>query len=87
MAKEMAAQDVQSIGDIVKKHADKLGNGRCAFVVSGTLGFGLVRMYDLLGGQDIHKEIAVAELSSGITPISPLKITIEINSAFTGFVM
>ena len=42
---KLASEDVESIGDIVKKHANKLGNGRCAFVVSDTLGFGLIRMY------------------------------------------
>ena len=56
---KLTGQDVRKIEDIVKKHAKKLGNGRCAFVVAGALGFGLVRMYELLGGQDIHQGVAV----------------------------
>ena len=56
---KLTPDDVRSIGNIVKKHAEKLGNGRCAFVVSNTLGFGLIRMYDSLGGDDIHQESAV----------------------------
>jgi hypothetical protein len=56
---KLTSEDVRRIGDIVKKHAKKLGNGRCAFVVSDALGFGLVRMYESLGGEDIHLESAV----------------------------
>ena len=55
----LTAEDVRNIRDIVKKYAGKLGNGRCAFVVSEAVGFGLVRMYELLGGDNIHQEIAV----------------------------
>ena len=55
----LTSEDVLKIKDIVKKHAKMLGNGRCAFVVSEILGFGLVRMYELLGGDDIHQEVAV----------------------------
>lgn len=58
-ADKLTSKDVEEIKDIVKKHAKKLGNGRCAFVVPGPLGFGLVRMYGCLGGEDIHQEIAV----------------------------
>ena len=56
---KLTPDDVQRIGDIVKSHAEKLGNGRCAFVVSNTLGYGLIRMYDCLGGDDVHQESAV----------------------------
>lgn len=55
----LTSEDVRRIDNIVKKHAKKLGNGRCAFVVSGALGFGLVRMYECLSGEDIHQESAV----------------------------
>ena len=58
-AEKLTLEDVQKIMDIVKKHAKKLGNGRCAFVVTEAVGFGLVRMYELLGGGDIHQEVAV----------------------------
>ena len=56
---KLTPDDVRSIGNIVKKHAEKLGNGRCAFVVSEAAAFGLVRMYECLGGEDIHQESAV----------------------------
>ena len=56
---KLTSEDVQKIEAIVKKHGKKLGNGPCAFVVPGPLGFGLVRVYEGLGGEDIHQEIAV----------------------------
>jgi hypothetical protein len=56
---KLTADDMRAIKDVVKKISTKLGNGRCAFVVNDTLGFGLARMYELLGGNDIHQEIAV----------------------------
>ena len=56
---KLKSVDMGIIRDIVKQHSEKLGNGRCAFVVSGSLGFGFVRMYELLGGNDIHQELAV----------------------------
>ena len=55
----LTSEDVRKIKNIVKKHAKKLGNGRCAFVVSEATGFGLVRMYELYGGEEIHQEVAV----------------------------
>ena len=56
---KLASEDVRRIGDVVKNHANKLGNGRCAFVVSDGLGFGIARMYECLGGEDVHQESAV----------------------------
>lgn len=56
---KLTSEDVRRIEDIVAKHAKKLGNGRCAFVVSNALGFGLVRMYECLGGGKIHNESSV----------------------------
>lgn len=55
----LTSEDVKKIKDIVKRHAKKLGDGRCAFVVTDALGFGLIRMYELLGGENIHQEVAV----------------------------
>ena len=49
----------ERIKDIVKKHGKKLGNGRCAFVVKDALGFGIARMYELIGGEGIHIEVGV----------------------------
>lgn len=59
MLDKLTSEDMRTIKDIVKKNSNKLGNGRCAFVINNTLGFGLARMYELLGGKEIHQEIAV----------------------------
>jgi len=50
---------MQEIKQIVEKHSQKLGDGRCAFVMNDLLGFGLARMYELIGGGNIHFEINV----------------------------
>jgi hypothetical protein len=53
---KLTSEDVRRIENVVKKHAKKLGDGRCAFVVSDALGFGLIRMYECFGGDEIHQE-------------------------------
>lgn len=55
----LSSDSMQRIMDIVKKHRDKLGNGRCAFVVKDALGFGVARMYELIGGERVHIEVGV----------------------------
>jgi hypothetical protein len=50
---------MQTIKDIVKKYIEKLGDGRCAFVVRDALGFGLARMYEFIGGERIHHDVKV----------------------------
>ena len=57
--KNLSSDSMQRIMDIVKKHSKKLGNGRCAFVVKDALGFGIARMYELIGGESIHIEVGV----------------------------
>ena len=57
--KNLTSNSMQRIKDIVKKHSKKLGNGRCAFVVKDALGFGIARMYELIGGERIHIEVGV----------------------------
>ena len=57
--KNLTSNSIQRIRDIVKKHSKKLGNGRCAFVVKDALGFGIARMYELIGGESIHIEVGV----------------------------
>jgi len=57
--KNLSSNSMQRIKDIVKKHGKKLGNGRCAFVVKDALGFGIARMYELIGGESIHTEVRV----------------------------
>lgn len=56
---ELSPGDMQKIKNIVLKHSKKLGNGRCAFVISSSVGYGLARMYGLLGGEDIHEGVGV----------------------------
>lgn len=58
-AEKLLSTDVQRIMEIVGKHSKKLGVGNCAFVVKDNLGFGLIRMYELLGGENVHQEMAV----------------------------
>jgi hypothetical protein len=57
--KKLTADDLRKIRDILMRHSSELGLGRCAFVVKDTLGFGLGRMYELLGGESIHGDFAV----------------------------
>ena len=56
---KITADDMRTIETIVKKNSRKLGNGRCAFVVNDALGFGMARMYELIGGEDIHQQVGV----------------------------
>ena len=55
----LPSDDVLGIEDIVKIHIERLGNGRCAFIVKDALGFGFIRMYELIGGGDIHIKIEI----------------------------
>jgi hypothetical protein len=57
--KNLTPKSMQRIKEIVEKHSRKLGNGRCAFVVKDALGFGVARMYELIGGEGIHVEVRV----------------------------
>ena len=57
--KNLTPKSMQRIKEIVEKHSKKLGNGRCAFVVKDALGFGVARMYELIGGEGIHVEVRV----------------------------
>ena len=57
--KNLTSNSMERIKDIVKKHSKKLGYGRCAFVVKDALGFGIARMYELIGGEGIHIEVGV----------------------------
>jgi hypothetical protein len=59
MMYNLASDDIRIIEDIVKRHSKKMGNGRCALVVDDALGFGLARMYELIGGESVHQEVGV----------------------------
>ena len=57
--KHLTSDSMERIRDIVNKHSEKLGHGRCAFVVKDALGFGIARMYELIGGEGIHIEVRI----------------------------
>ena len=57
--KNLTASDLQQIKDIVKKYLNQIGYGKCAYLIPDTLGFGLVRMYELMGGEQLHQDMAV----------------------------
>jgi len=59
MMGNVTPNDVKILEGIVKMHSKKLGNGRCAFVVKGNFEFGMVRMYELIGGGKIHIKVGV----------------------------
>jgi hypothetical protein len=56
---KVVPEEVRSVESVVKKCSEKLGNGRCAFIVKDDLGFGFVRMYELIGGDNIHSRVEV----------------------------
>ena len=58
-AKHLTTADLHRIKSVVEMHSKKLGAGNCAFVIADELGYGLIRMYELIGGDSIHQEIAV----------------------------
>jgi hypothetical protein len=50
---------IKKIEQVVEKYRDNLGNGPCAFVVKDEVGFGFARMYEMIGGDTIHKDVEV----------------------------
>ena len=58
-AKHLTNDDMQKIEIISKKYGEQLGGGHVAFVVSNKVSFGMIRMYELLGGEKIHNEIRI----------------------------
>ncbi|MCP4640849.1 MAG: hypothetical protein GY851_10465 [bacterium] len=58
-ASSLSGDDMQAIRNVVRRHADKLGQGKTAFVVSDALSFGMARMYELVGGDEIHQRVGV----------------------------
>ena len=56
---KLTTEDMRTIASIVKEHSEKLGNGRCAFVMNDAFGFGMARMYELIGGDHIHQDVCV----------------------------
>ena len=55
----LTSNAMERIKNIVKKHSKKMSEGRVAFIVKDTLGFGNARMYELIGGDTIHLEVRV----------------------------
>lgn len=50
---------MEAIRGVMANYTGELGSGRCAFVVGDELGFGMARMYDMLGGDAVHAGIGV----------------------------
>ncbi len=59
MMDNVTPNEVKILEGIVKMHSKKLGNGRCAFIVKSDFEFGMVRMYELMGGGKIHIKVGV----------------------------
>ena len=59
MMGNLTSNNIQQIEYVVKRHSKKLGNGPCAFVVKDAFGFGITRMYELIGGENIHHKVRV----------------------------
>ena len=57
--KNLRAGEIQQIKNIVSNYKEQIGHGKVAYVIPDTLGYGLVRMYELMGGQNLHREMAV----------------------------
>ena len=55
----LSVDEMDQIKDLVKEKKPIVGNGRCAFLVGNQLGFGLARMYELVGGDSLHSAIKV----------------------------
>jgi len=48
--------EIEGIAEVVEKYSPRLGRGRCAFVVNNRYEVGIVRMYEGLGGVNLHQE-------------------------------
>jgi len=58
-AEHLTNDDIQKIVSISKKYGEQLAGGPVAFVVSDTVSFGMVRIYELLGGEKTHNMIRI----------------------------
>jgi hypothetical protein len=59
LIKNLTANDIHKLENIVENLSIKIGGGCCAFVVNDSLGFGLARMYELSGGESLHSKVGV----------------------------
>ncbi len=57
--RDFPAEDMRHMANIAKGYSEKLGNGACALVVKGSLGYGLARMYQMLGGEQVHRQVGI----------------------------
>ena len=57
--KNLKSNEVELIKEIVNNYTDEIGFGKCAYVIPDTLGYGLVRMYEGMGGDRLHGDMAV----------------------------
>ena len=57
----LRSEDMQRIRLIVESYRDRLGEGKAAFVVGSRAVYGFARMYELVGGREIHGDLAVVD--------------------------
>ncbi len=57
--RDFSSDGMRRMADITKKYGNKLGRGSIALIVKGSLGYGLGRMYQMLGGEQVHAEVGI----------------------------
>lgn|GEM_PF-2522811 len=55
----LSSEHMRRIRLIVESYRDRLGEGKVAFVVGSREVYGFTRMYELVGGGEIHGDVAV----------------------------
>jgi len=55
----LSTDDIRKIEHILYQYRTQLGNGACAFVVTGALAFGMTRTYENVVGNRIHGDSRV----------------------------
>ncbi|MCF8061022.1 MAG: hypothetical protein K9M82_00765 [Deltaproteobacteria bacterium] len=56
---------MSEIQKVVSRYEDKLGKGKVAFVVSTDAMHGFARMYELVGGEEVHGDISIFKTMEG----------------------
>ena len=55
----LTSDEIDAIAAFFNDNRKMIGNGKCAFVVSDSAGFGMIRMYALFGGELVHPQSRV----------------------------
>jgi hypothetical protein len=51
--------DMRDVTNTILKYREKIGNGRCAFIVSDPRVYGYTRMYEMMGGKNLPIEMEI----------------------------